>query len=256
MDESREAENIAALQRVAQKFAEVVYPVVEVIEGSGRREHVGSVTVVEFWGAFYAVTAEHVIKNPAPRYVLGETKGVAVPSTYRRLRDLEGVDLDVAYWRIDPTHMHEAGITVAFRWTDEQGEISFQPEGLYVAMGHPVSRSKLRNAHQSLHTQCMVVTMNELPLDQGEALGFDTAKQLVLQYDRGAASTPEGISVTGAKPSGMSGGAVFYPIHSSTNPGELDLVWGGIITEHHPKKGNAFVATRARLLAEAVRLLE
>lgn len=242
------------MQAAAHNVADAVLPIVELKEGSGKRIHIGTATLIDLRGRLFLVTAAHVVSAPASRYVLGSSKGIAVPDKYFQIVAAPSTeaDLDVAFWPVREEDAHAAGMPVAIGWNDIQADVRRQPEGLYVAVGHPVSRSNLKNAHASLHTECMVVTMNEIPSSEVAELGYDADAQVVMRYDKTAVTRADGQAVTGAKPTGMSGGPIFYPVHSNTRVGAIELLFAGIITEHDPARRNAFVTTRSQLVVAAL----
>lgn len=235
--------------------ASALRPVFEIADGSGRRSVVGTAIIVEGLKTRYVLTAEHVLAGPRQKLIgVPEAEAIPWPEEYSTLISLDSSapNADVAWVEIaDRMHELSPGLPSASLsgWdADAMG-------ATYLAVGFPVSRSKVLHPSRQVKAKLMFAVVAVTPETQSSKRIVDKRVQLGLEYSQHGRLDIDGRHVTGPFPRGMSGGAIFLMLEAAMPDGTKipfpQLV--GIFTEFH-KSENCIVSTRVSQVGAGIGL--
>ncbi len=246
---------VQALMRCIEPFHDAFRPLLGSEEGSAGKRLEGTITLVADRDERYAITAHHAVQAATPHFIgVREAMFIPWPSKYSILVPAGAPmpDLDVAWAHTrltSPAPELEGGFPLALAITAQE----WAAQTAYVAVGFPASKGKVRMAtgEAKAKLMCALVELREIPSLSGS--NADKRTHLAFGYSQDARTDITGASAVGAKPKGMSGGAVLAIGSSRNLDGSITYVpfLVGILTEFHESEG-VLIAARIRHLWEAV----
>ena len=247
------------LRAMFQPFAAAIRAVMEVEEGSGGRKAVGSVTVIADENVRYLLTAAHTVSGPQTK-LIGVEGGDALPwpRHYSRLAPVsaELPDADIAC-ATATVSAKDTALAESVPLGLSLGGVPDYPGSVYLAVGFPTSKSKMRYSERALASRMMCAVVEIAPKRVGQDLRLDPRVQLAFTYSQAGRQDLDGRTTVGAHPRGMSGGAVFAMLRATASDGSsADMPYlVGILTDFHADQG-CLVATRVSQVWRAIGLLQ
>jgi hypothetical protein len=230
------------IQRVSGAFR----PVFVAEEGSGGRKATGTAFVVGENNRRFLLTAEHVVKGPHKKFVgvIGEDT-FPWPRNYSKLAaKQEGLpDADIA-WASATVTQSDTALRDHLPFALARAAIPDEDGAVYVAVGFPVSKAKIRLGEGIAAAKLMTAVVHRAPSEVLNDLSLDPRIQIAMAYSQDGRTNLDGSSAKGAHPQGMSGGALFALMSTqSENKTVVIPFLIGILTQYHIDI-NALVATR------------
>lgn len=230
----------------AEKLGRAVKPILRVKEGSGGRELFGSAFILEHEGQFAAVTAAHVIEDgPGARYLAVTENGASRwPTPHARIeaKSASLPDPDLACVRFSLAPDADAGASDAFPLMNVLSSFTPAAQMTFLAVGHPVSRGKMRHATGTLKAELAHISGEAVQLDEYAQYCLNPRVHLAMKYTKADVRLSDGTKITGPDPSGMSGGVLL--LLTEDKAGIVHLLPAGVTTAFRPGPPGLIVATR------------
>lgn len=241
-------------RRAIDSISDAFRPVLLTQEGSAGRQATGTALVVADGDTRFVITAEHVVRGSDPRS-FGVTREYAVPwpRRYSKLvatgEDIPDADLA---WATATVSRDDTALRAALPMALARAAIDDSLGPVYVAVGYPVSKAKVRQGEGKLAAKLMSAVIELAPPEKCRELGLDDRVQIAFAYSQEPRTNLQRDSIAGAHPRGMSGGAVMVMMGAGDDSGAPPIPFlVGILTEYH-KNIDTLVATRVRHLWNAV----
>ena len=233
-------------------------PIMVAKEGSGGRKASGTAIVVGHAATRFVLTAEHVVSGPQAKFMgVIEEDSVPWPTKYSRLvgTNEELPDPDVA-WATTTVNETDVALKAHLPIALARAAIPDSTESNYVAVGYPVSKSKLWHSEGRLATKLMTAVVKKASADEMGNLAIDDRVQMAFTYTQHSRTDLEGNATVGSHPRGMSGGAILAMMQAGNPPNAVALPFlVGILTNFHDDVG-VLIATRVSHIWNAIPSLQ
>lgn len=233
-------EVVKALETYGRRIGHSIIPIFRREEGGGGWEHVGSAFVLRINKQWFAVTAAHTLEGER-QYAVWGPSGWANIDLSICVPPLAAVpeNIDVVFIPLTPEVRERCSLTDAINDVVMVGYPD-KTAPSYIMMGHPISRTKLRDAQTWITTQCAVVT--GAAIAGFEAKDFDADLHAAITYDVKTYRLPSGRPTEVPQPVGMSGGPLLYAGFTNEKSA-ITFQLAGVLTRYN-KKLKVLIGTR------------
>lgn len=240
-------------------YTHTIRPILEIREGSARRDAVGTAIVVGQDSTRYVVTAEHVVSGPLQKLIgVSEQNAIPWPRPCSRLAPVQATlpDADVA-WAASTVKPEDIALSPPLPLALAVGSLPDAPGSAYVAVGFPGSRAKVRQSEAQLASKMMFAVVEIASRAIVAQVLKDERVQIALRYSQAGRIGLDGEPIVGAHPRGMSGGAIFMMLEGRTANGSVHVFpfLAGVITDFY-EKADCIVATRVSHIWQALGLVD
>lgn len=242
-----------ALYRYLTTLPEFVLPLTARREGSKRVDPCGSGVLATAGGRLFVISAAHVFQGHAEPPMIHGIRGAAPVPQPVLLSDPSGqlgVDVDLAYAELKRDQTEQVELRAALDLTSLPPDPLGAPGDAYVAIGYPVSQSKVHVGRRHISNSQTHLNVIGVPEAAYSELRVTPRSHLLLHYDRDAMKRfgkPPSLAV---HPRGMSGGAVLRPFRDGS---AIRADVAGIVIEYRERPNRLLIASRLVYVLESMR---